>query len=91
MTALREEDDRAELAAFRAGWDYGCDHMEPPVGPPGVPATVEAAYRDWKGLKPKPKQVWCAGCGCEMKLRTSKFGTFWGCTGYPVCRHTRPV
>lgn len=34
----------------------------------------------------------CEKCGRPMKLRESKFGLFWGCTGYGIkddqCRHT---
>ena len=32
--------------------------------------------------------VWCKNCGCKMKLRHGKFGDFWGCTGYPICKNT---
>lgn len=32
--------------------------------------------------------VWCSSCGCIMKRRKGKYGEFWGCTGYPVCRVT---
>jgi DNA topoisomerase-1 len=28
----------------------------------------------------------CLACGKPMVLRRSKFGAFWGCSGYPVCR-----
>ena len=33
----------------------------------------------------------CAVCGLPMKKRTGRYGEFWGCTGYPVCRHTENV
>lgn len=32
--------------------------------------------------------VWCKNCGCLMKLRKGKYGTFYGCSGYPVCKNT---
>lgn len=32
--------------------------------------------------------VWCPDCGCLMKLRNGKYGEFYGCTGYPICRNT---
>ena len=35
------------------------------------------------------RDVWCESCGCVMKLRDGKFGKFYGCTGYPVCRNTK--
>ncbi len=31
----------------------------------------------------------CPQCGSIMKLRSGKFGEFWGCTGYPECRYTQ--
>ena len=30
----------------------------------------------------------CPKCGNLMKKRNGKFGLFWGCSGYPGCRHT---
>lgn len=38
----------------------------------------------------------CPTCSREMRLRTAKRGanaggTFWGCTGYPECKGTRPA
>lgn len=30
----------------------------------------------------------CPECGRPMRKRTSKNGDFWGCTGYPECKHT---
>ncbi len=31
----------------------------------------------------------CPVCGSPLKLRSGKYGSFWGCTGYPDCRFTR--
>ena len=31
----------------------------------------------------------CPKCGDLMKLRTGKFGDFWGCVNYPNCKGTR--
>ena len=30
----------------------------------------------------------CPRCGCVLKLRSGRYGDFWGCTGYPECRYT---
>lgn len=30
----------------------------------------------------------CPRCGCILKLRSGRYGDFWGCTGYPGCRYT---
>ena len=39
----------------------------------------------------KPNVKICSACGMPMKKRTGRYGEFWGCTGYPVCRHTENV
>jgi restriction system protein len=44
---------------------------------------------------PAPEHRACARCGRPMVIRTAKQGPsagqrFWGCTGYPSCRHTEP-
>ena len=31
----------------------------------------------------------CPRCGRRMVLRQGRFGEFWGCLGYPVCRFTK--
>lgn len=54
--------------------------VEPAVQPP--PATAQAPS--------------CPACSKAMVRRTAKRGAnagseFWGCTGYPVCRGTRPI
>lgn len=33
----------------------------------------------------------CPQCGKPMRRRNSAKGEFWGCTGYPECKGTRPV
>ena len=33
----------------------------------------------------------CPVCGKYMKKRNSARGPFWGCTGYPECKGTRPI
>ncbi|HUU18197.1 MAG TPA: AAA domain-containing protein [Sedimentisphaerales bacterium] len=30
----------------------------------------------------------CVVCGKQMRKRKGKYGWFWGCTGYPKCKHT---
>ena len=39
----------------------------------------------------KPDVKICSACGMPMKKRTGRYGEFWGCTGYPTCRHTENV
>ena len=33
----------------------------------------------------------CPVCGQIMKKRNGKYGEFWGCTGFPLCRHTEKI
>lgn len=33
----------------------------------------------------------CPECGSSMRRRESAKGPFWGCSGFPACRGTRPV
>lgn len=33
----------------------------------------------------------CPRCGQIMRKRNGKFGEFWGCSGYPACRHTENI
>ena len=39
----------------------------------------------------KPDVKMCAVCGLPMKKRTGRYGEFWGCSGYPNCRHTENI
>jgi len=33
----------------------------------------------------------CPECGKPMQIRRSRFGTFWGCTGYPDCKGIQKI
>ena len=33
----------------------------------------------------------CPRCGGELRKRNGKFGEFYGCSGYPVCRYTENI
>lgn len=33
----------------------------------------------------------CPECGSSLKLRKGRFGAFYGCSGYPECKHTEQV
>ena len=46
---------------------------------------IEARERN---KEPSPE---CPQCGQSMRRRTSAKGDFWGCTGFPECRGTRPI
>lgn len=36
-------------------------------------------------------QKTCPECGKPMKLRKGPYGSFWGCTGYPNCKHIEKI
>ena len=40
-----------------------------------------------RSVEPKAQKE-CPHCGKPMRKRTSKHGSFWGCTGYPSCMAT---
>lgn len=52
----------------------------PPIATPAPPTLLPLA----KGLSPT-----CPTCGSAMHRRTGRYGAFWGCSRYPVCRGTR--
>lgn len=37
--------------------------------------------------KVTPSDKICPECGSPMKLRKGPYGSFWGCTNYPNCKH----
>jgi len=39
----------------------------------------------------KPEIKLCSDCGQPMKKRNGRYGEFWGCTGYPRCKHTENI
>ncbi len=41
--------------------------------------------------KDTPTDQVCAECGKPLVIKTSKFGRFLGCSGYPECKHTQPL
>ena len=49
-------------------------------------AKRSAAREKGKGSAPE-----CPKCGKPMRQRKSEKGPFWGCSGYPECKGTRPM
>ncbi|GMU64092.1 MAG: DNA topoisomerase 1 [Acidobacteriota bacterium] len=58
-----------------------CDYTRDLEAPAG--GTAEAA--------PEGEIPPCEKCGKPMALKRSRFGTFYGCTGYPECRNIRKI
>ncbi|MGL5437396.1 MAG: exonuclease domain-containing protein [Lachnospiraceae bacterium] len=42
-------------------------------------------------MQPAAPIVLCPRCSGQLQKRNGKFGQFWGCANYPVCRYTRNV
>lgn len=50
--------------------------------------------KDWKSSgaeERKSDEKICPKCGRSMKRRNGRYGEFWGCMGYPDCRHTENI
>lgn len=78
---------RASLSGAGAASGPGRS-VEPSLAPPPQPTPTRTAT-DTAGPA-------CPVCSRSMTLRTAKRGanaggSFWGCTGYPACRGTRPA
>lgn len=48
------------------------------------------AEQEMERIKPEaePTEVPCPKCGKNMLIRSSRYGKFLGCSGFPDCRHT---
>jgi len=72
------------------------DPVPPPaIDDPGPPEPVEAVGRPSVRAAPPapqapPTQKACPDCGSPMRVRSGRSGAFWGCSGYPDCKHTEP-
>jgi len=47
----------------------------------GQPTCVRCVKKPFKGYK-------CSKCGGIMSIKKGKYGSFWGCSDYPICDHT---
>lgn len=48
----------------------------------------EELDRQKKEETPDAEQA-CPECGCLLVRRKGRYGEFWGCSGFPMCRYTR--
>ncbi len=71
------------LAQAAATWAEMIRGMKRPAGG-GDKSATDAAGLD-------PDAPVCDLCGKSMRRRKGKNGEFWGCSGFPECRGTRPV
>ena len=69
----------------RNGWFWGCS------GYPECKNTIDPSGSSRPPAPIAPEgtpEITCPDCGRPMRLRNSKYGLFWGCSGYPECRAT---
>ncbi|MEA2690634.1 MAG: topoisomerase, partial [Acidobacteriota bacterium] len=77
------------FGAFVACSNYPeCKYTRELNAPAAAPAGGAAANGDAAGPEPAAEEEVpvCPDCGRPMQIRRSRFGTFWGCTGYPECK-----
>ena len=48
----------------------------------------ETKIEESKGEQAKPERKRCPKCGSNMKLRKGEFGSYYGCSRFPVCNYT---
>lgn len=53
--------------------------------------VFEKLAEELKPLQAKAAGRVCPVCGNPMKKRSGRYGEFWGCTGFPACRHTERI
>lgn len=51
------------------------------------PLVVKEKTQEQKDLEEKLKGTKCEKCGSDMAVKTSRFGSFLGCTNYPKCKN----
>jgi len=57
-------------------------------GQPPIPTDLGPSE---PAAAPSGGSMVCDQCGKPMRLRKGKTGDFWGCSGYPACKNTKPV
>jgi DNA topoisomerase-1 len=72
--------------------DYTRNLEEASPSANGSAAKGEAGATETAAASPEAADVApCEKCGRPMALRRSRFGTFYGCTGYPECKNLRKL
>ena len=70
--------DKDEVATLRRFWDEF------------IP-LVDKAYNEMEKVKPEEVGEKCPECGKELVYRTSRYGKFISCSGFPACRYHRNI
>ena len=61
------------------------------INPDCVSKTNRNNKTDKKDDKKTKEKKMCPKCGKELVLRKSFYGEFYGCSGYPKCRHISKI
>jgi DNA topoisomerase-1 len=78
-----------EPAGATAGAAGSAANGSAPAGAdPGDPGAASSGQANGAAAEEIPP---CEECGRPMALRRSRFGTFYGCTGYPECKGIRKI
>ncbi len=95
--ALTYPDETAKWEERLAEMSEGKDSLESFLADQTeyVTALVAMANDDLNGMGTSDSRVstapMCAACGKQMVRRSGKYGAFYGCSGYPNCRHTETI
>lgn len=84
------EDDLDKVEAGKAQWVSVVDKFYS-----GFEKTLKNAEEKMDGTRIKVPEVEsdvvCEKCGRKMVIRSSKYGKFLACPGFPECRNTKPI
>lgn len=58
---------------------------------PLTDVTEEEKNKHVEDIKERTEGTVCPFCGGQLKLRSGKYGSFYGCSNYPKCRFTRQI
>ena len=53
--------------------------------------TLKAAKEKVVKVPDEPTDEICEKCGKAMVIKNGRYGKFMACTGYPECKHTKPI
>ena len=90
MSMAGMENNLDEIGAGKRDWVETIDEF---YG--GFKKTIEKAEKQLDGVRVKvPEEetdIVCEKCGRKMVIKSSRFGKFLACPGFPECKNTKPV
>lgn len=84
----RMEEELDEIAAGGRTWKKVLSDFYQ-----GFSQVLSQATNNMERIKPEdePTDETCPDCGQPLVIKTGRYGRFYACTGFPKCRHTRPL